>query len=270
MLALDDRTFRGFADLMHRAAGLPFAEHKRPLLASRLGPRIQKLGLESFAAYLALLNRDARGAEMQVALDLLTTNETYFFREPAHFALLERELGATRPRQLRVWSAACSFGDEAYSVAMLLADLQRRGGLGDDWSILGTDISDRVLQAASSAVFPEERLRDVSLERRRRYCLRGEGDAVGLVQVAPQLRSRLRFGWLNLTRPIEDLGPFDVVFLRNVLIYFDPDTKVEVVDRVLSQLRPGGLFFLGTAEGRIPCRTPLETLAAGAFRKAGD
>ena len=270
MQALDDRTFRGFADLMYRTAGLCFADNKKSLVASRLGTRIQRLGLDDYRAYLALLSRDAGGGELQVALNLLTTNETYFFREPAHYELLERELAALQPQRLRLWSAASSFGDEAYSVAMLLADLQRRGGLGDDWSILGTDISDRVLQAASSAVFPEERLRDVSLERRRRYCLRGEGDAVGLVQVAPQLRSRLRFGWLNLTRPIEDLGPFDVVFLRNVLIYFDPDTKVEVVDRVLSQLRPGGLFFLGTAEGRIPCRTPLETLAAGAFRKAGD
>ena len=267
MLALDDRTFRAFADLMYKTAGLSFAPNKKPLIASRLGTRVQKLGLAGYDDYFSLLARDADGQEMQVALDLLTTNETYFFREPAHYALLEQELLAQRPQRLRLWSAASSFGDEAFSTAMLLADLQKRGSIGDDWNILGTDISDRVLQVASQAVYPEERLRDLSLERRKRYCLRGEGDSQGFVQIVPQLRSRVSFGWLNLCRPIESLGPFDVVFLRNVLIYFDAETKVEVVDRVLEQLRPGGLFFLGTAEGRVPCRTPLETLQAGAFRK---
>ena len=269
MQALDDRTFRGFADLMYRTAGLCFADNKKSLVASRLGTRIQRLGLDDYRAYLALLSRDAGGGELQVALNLLTTNETYFFREPAHYELLERELNAQQPQRLRLWSAAASFGDEAYSTAMLLADLEKRGRIGGDWSILGTDISERVLEAASQAIFPEERLRDLSLERRKRYCLRGEGASAGLVQIVPQLRSRVRFGWLNLCRPIEELGPFDVIFLRNVLIYFDAPTKVEVVDRVLTQLRPGGLFFMGTAEGRVPCRTPLQTISAGAFRKAG-
>lgn len=268
MLALDDRTFRAFADLMYKAAGLSFTPNKKPLVASRLGTRVQKLGLSGYGEYFTLLARDADGEEMQVALDLLTTNETYFFREPAHYALLEQEISATRPQRLRLWSAASSFGDEAFSTAMLLADLERRGTIGGDWSILGTDISDRVLQVASRAIYPEERLRDLSLERRKRYCLRGEGESQGLVQIVPQLCSHVSFGWLNLCKPIELLGPFDVIFLRNVLIYFDAETKVEVVDRVLEQLRPGGLFFLGTAEGRVPCRTPLETLAAGAFRKA--
>ena len=101
-----------------------------------------------------------------------------------------------------------------------------------------------------------------------RHCLRGEGASDGLVQIHPRLRERVRFGQLNLCRPIESIGPFDVIFLRNVLIYFDLATKVEVVDRVLTQLRPGGLFFIGTAEGRIPCRTPIKALAPGAFRKA--
>jgi chemotaxis protein methyltransferase CheR len=267
VLALDDKTFRGFADLMYRTAGLSFAAHKKPLVASRLGTRVQKLGLDGYADYLDLLTRDAQGEELQFALDLLTTNETYFFREPAHYDLLEKELVANRSQRPRLWSAASSFGDEAYSTAMLLADLQKRGAIGPDWSILGTDISDRVLRAASQGVFPEERLRDVSEERRKRYCLRGEGDSRGLVQIVPQLRERVRFGWLNLCRPIDDLGPFDVVFLRNVLIYFDTETKIEVVDRVASQLRPGGLLFLGTAEGRVACRTPLDALAPGAFRK---
>jgi chemotaxis protein methyltransferase CheR len=111
-----------------------------------------------------------------MAVDLLTTNETYFFREPAHFELLEQELRAQAAAPAAVWSAASSFGDEAYSTAMLLSDLQQQGRIGPDWSILGTDISDRVLRSASEAVYPEDRLRHVSPERLKRYCLRGEGD----------------------------------------------------------------------------------------------
>jgi chemotaxis protein methyltransferase CheR len=169
-----------------------------------------------------------------------------------------------------MWSAASSFGDEAYSTAMLLADLHQRGQIGSEWSILGTDISDRVLHSANSAIYPAERLRQVSPERLKRHCLKGEAESEGLVQIGPKLRERVQFGQLNLCAPIEGGlpgAPFDIVFLRNVLIYFDPPTKRAVVDRVLTQLRPGGLFFIGTAEGRVPCDTPLKVLAPGAFRK---
>ncbi len=267
MPALQDRTFRAIADLMHTSIGLSFADHKKPLVASRLAPRMQRLGMEHFEQYLALIASNDDQGEFQVAVDLLTTNETYFFREPAHFDLLERELTQQRPSSLRVWSAASSFGDEAYTTAMLLADLQQRGVIGADWSILGTDVSDRVLRSAMQAIYPNDRLRHVSPERLKRYCWRGEGEAEGLSQIQPRLREHVRFGQLNLCLPIENIGPFDVVFLRNVLIYFDPPTKIQVVDSVLSQLRPGGILFLGTAEGRVNCRTPLQSLAPGAFRK---
>ncbi len=267
MTALHDNTFRAIAELMHSSIGLSFAAHKKPLVASRLAPRLQRLGISGYEDYLALIAGNDDQGEFQVAVDLLTTNETYFFREPAHFDLLEQELARHRRDSLRVWSAASSFGDEAYSTAMLLADMQTQGRIGDDWSILGTDISDRVLRSASQAIYPQERLRNVSPERLKRYCWRGEGEAEGLSQIQPKLREHVRFGQLNLCVPIDNIGPFDAVFLRNVLIYFDPPTKAEVVDRVLTQLRPDGILFLGTAEGRVPCRTPLKVLAPGAFRK---
>jgi chemotaxis protein methyltransferase CheR len=268
MPTLTDRTFGDIAALMHSAVGLSFAANKKPLVSSRLAPRIQRLGLGGFEDYVALLHSPDDGGEFQVAVDLLTTNETYFFREPAHFELLERELAQSRPRSLRVWSAASSFGDEAYSTAMLLSDMAQHGRIGADWQILGTDISDRVLNSAAAGIYPLERLRAVTPERVKRHCLRGEGESEGLVQIVPKLRERVRFGQLNLCAPIDAIGPFDVVWLRNVLIYFDPPTKRAVVDRVLTQLRPGGLFFIGTAEGRVPCDTPLTVLAPGAFRKS--
>jgi len=267
-LHLDDRSFARIAGLMHSTIGLAYPRTKISLMSSRLAPRIQRLGLPDFEAYARLIEGPEDGGEFQVAVDLLTTNETYFFREPAHFKLLEQTLAHEKPKQPRVWSAASSFGDEAYSVAMLLADMAQMGRIGSDWSVLGTDISDRVLQSAAAGIFPADRLREVPPERLKRYALRGEGESEGLVLMQDKLRQRVRFGQLNLCAPIEGLGPFDVVFLRNVLIYFDVPTKSAVVDRVLTQLRPGGLFFIGTAEGRVACSTPLTVLAPGAFRKA--
>jgi chemotaxis protein methyltransferase CheR len=266
---LDERTFRRIAALMHEAVGLSFSDAKRALVSSRLAGRVMRLGLTGYADYADLLEHDDDGVEFQVAVDLLTTNETYFFREPAHFRLLEQELLRQRSPTVRVWSAASSFGDEAYSVAMMLSELHGAGRISPDWSVLGTDISDRVLRAARQGVFPVDRLREVSPERLRRHCLRGEGESEGLVMVHERLRQRVSFGQLNLCAPFEPLGPFDVVFLRNVLIYFDPPTKTAVVDRVLARLKPGGLFFIGTAEGRVPCSTPLQVLGPGAFRKGG-
>jgi chemotaxis protein methyltransferase CheR len=265
--ALADATYRRIAGLMHETVGLSFADNKKPLVSSRLATRIQRLGLSGFDEYADLIAAGQDSDEFQTAVDLLTTNETYFFREPAHYDLIEQELARTKPKQLAVWSAAASYGDEAYSTAMLLADLQQQGRIGSAWNILGTDISDRVLKSAVQGVYPLDRLRHVAPDRLQRHCLRGEGESEGLVQMTPKLRERVRFGQLNLCQPVAELGPFDIVFLRNVLIYFDAPTKASVVDRALTQLRPGGLFFIGTAEGRVPCQTPLQVLAPGAFRK---
>lgn len=263
-----DAEFRKISAIMYETIGLSFSDSKKSLISSRLAHRIQRLGLPSFGAYIAMLESESEPAEFQMAVDLLTTNETYFFREPRHYELLERELAGRKSRApIQIWSAAASFGDEAYSTAMLLADMQTAGRIGADWSILATDISHRVLLSAKEAVYPVDRLRDVPPQRLKRYCLRGEGPAEGQVMMRDTLRERIQFGQLNLCKPFEGIGPFDAIFLRNVLIYFDPPTKRDVVDRVLATLRPGGLFFLGTAEGRVNCATPLDSVQPGAFRK---
>jgi chemotaxis protein methyltransferase CheR len=268
IITFSDAEFKQIGEIMYDAVGLSYNDSKKSLIQSRLAPRIMKLGLGGFADYIAILKDEAEAAEFQMAVDLLTTNETYFFREPKHYDLLEKELTARKSKgPLSIWSAASSFGDEAYSTAMLLSDMQTAGKIGPDWSILATDISHRVLLSAKEAVYPQDRLRAVSPERLRRYCLKGDGPSEGQSMVVDKLRQRVQFGQLNLCKPFDGLGPFDIIFLRNVLIYFDGQTKSEVVDRVLETLKPGGLFFLGTAEGRVPCSTPLQTVQPGAFRK---
>jgi chemotaxis protein methyltransferase CheR len=269
-LSFSDLEFKKISAIMYDAVGLSYNDSKKSLIHSRLSPRIQRLGLGGFVDYIRLLEDESEAAEFQMAVDLLTTNETYFFREPKHYDLLESELISLKSKApLSIWSAASSFGDEAYSTAMLLSDLQTSGRIGPDWSILATDISHRVLLSAKEAVYPQDRLRAVSPERLKRYCLKGEGPAEGQSMMMDKLRQRLQFGQLNLCKPFSGLGPFDVVFLRNVLIYFDVPTKRDVVNRVLATLRPGGLFFLGTAEGRVACDVPMLTVQPGVFRKPG-
>jgi chemotaxis protein methyltransferase CheR len=255
---------------MYESAGLAFNDTKKTLIHSRLAPRIQRLGIDSFEAYLATLLDESQPAEFQMAVDLLTTNETYFFREPRHFEILAEEvIRSKRKSGWRLWSAAASFGDEAYTLTMVLSDLQQMGRIQGDWQIIGTDISHRVLQAAKEGIYPQDRLRHVPMEQRKKYCLVGDGAAHGQMMIHDRLRQHVQFGQLNLTRDFDGLGMFDVVFLRNVLIYFDAATKIQVVDRVLSTLKPGGLFFMGTAEGRVASKTPMTALAPGAYRKAG-
>lgn len=264
---LSEPTFARIAGLMRATIGIALGPNKQALVASRLAPRILRLELDSYEDYLHLIEDEDAGPEFQMAVDLLTTNETYFFREPAHFTLLEREFGHARGRDVKVWSAASSFGDEAYSIAMVLADLAATGKVGAGWSVLGTDISDRVLRVAQEAVYPSDRLRHVPPRRLKSYCLRGEGASEGWSCVKPEITRQVQFGRLNLFEPLDLPGSFDAVFLRNVLIYFDGPTKRQVIERVLHKLRPGGLFFIGMAEGRVDRSLPLDYLSSGAYRR---
>jgi chemotaxis protein methyltransferase CheR len=268
VLKFSDSQFKKICQIMYEAAGLSFNDSKKALIESRLSLRVQKLGFSNYDDYIACLEDENEAVEFQMAVDMLTTNETYFFREPHHFDLVEETLTRRQQRTpIAVWSAASSFGDEAFSLAMLLSDLQILGRIGGDWSILATDISHRVLLSAKEAVYPQDRLRNVSPARLKNYCLRGHGPAEGQVMIQDKLRSRVQFGQLNLMRPFSEIGLFDFIFLRNVLIYFDAITKQELVDRILQHLKPDGVLFLGTAEGRVQCRTPIKSVVPGAFVK---
>lgn len=244
MTSLSETEFAAFRSFVMESTGISLSPAKKALVEGRLSKRLRTLGLSSYRAYLELLRRDD-GGEAQTAVDLLTTNETYFWREPKHFEVLRAEV-ERRPAgaPFRVWSAASSTGEEAYSSAMVLAEVRGLSG----WEVLGTDISTRVLAHARRGQYAETRTTQLPAELRRSYCLRGTGSASGTVLVSKELRRQVHFTQVNLDTALPDLGTFDVIFLRNVLIYFGVDTKRRVVGRVSALLRPGGVLMVSHSE----------------------
>lgn len=265
MHTITDAEFGKFQQFIFDAAGITMSGAKKALVSGRLAKRLQTLGLSTYAAYYSLLASGKAPDEVQTAVDLLTTNETYFFRESKHFdQLREAAMAARRQSQpLRVWSAASSTGEEAYSAAMVLADCLPEA----PWEVVGTDISMRVLERARTGHYPMERARHIPPDYLKRFCLRGTGDQDGTLLVERRLRSRVNFTYANLNTNLPSLGTFDVVFLRNVMIYFSGETKREVVARVLSLLKPGGFFFIGHSETLNEINTSVQQVAPSIYRK---
>ena len=244
---ITDAEFSRFQRLIHEIAGISLADSKKVLLVGRLGKRLRALRLESFSQYHDLVTGAGNAQERQAMVDLLTTNETYFFREQAHFEHLRNTIvPGLPPRQpLEVWSAAASTGEEIYTLAMVLADCL---GVQAAWSILGSDISTQVLATAERGQYWLERTRGLPAGYLRKYCLRGVRSQEGSFLIAPELRRHTRFMQINLNTPLPDIGRFHIVFLRNVMIYFDNGTKRDVVARIVQKLHPGGYLIVGHSE----------------------
>jgi len=250
--AISDRAFALFQALIQREAGIYLAPAKKALLVGRLAKRLRALGLSSFEEYYRRIVDEEDLEERTEMLDCISTNETHFFREPRQFEFLERQvIPAWKQRglrTLRIWSAGCSTGEEAFSLAMLLRHHFPPGG-GRQIEILGTDISTRVLARAEAAIFPIDRADEIPISYRRAFMLRGTGPQEGRMKAAPEIREMVRFERVNLNEeryPVR--GPFDLIFCRNVLIYFQSETKLKVIHRLLDLLAPEGLLFLGHAE----------------------
>lgn len=261
--SLSDSEFADFQQMIFSIAGISMSPAKKALVAGRLAKRLKHHGLGSYGAYFRMLSQQQD--EMQIAVDLLTTNETYFFREPKHFDFLRDKVLPRHPhgRVFRVWSAACSSGEEPYTLAMLLADK-----LGDaPWEVFGSDISTQVLDKARRGLYPMERARGIPPALLRAHCLKGVGSQEGQLLVDPALRKRVAFSQINLNEPLPEVGEFDVIFLRNVMIYFQAETKRQVVARLLAKLRPGGIFIVGHSESLNGLTQGLEMVAPSVYRK---
>lgn len=264
---LSEEDFERFRHFIHDRAGISLTPHKRQMVSSRLQRRLRHLGLRSFHAYLEYVSEPSQDRERQHLIDLLTTNETYFYREPAHFEFLLKDiLPAYRGSPMRVWSAACSSGEEVYTLAMVLAE-----GLGiGDWRILGSDISSRMVEAARQGLYPLDRAKRLPTDWLGKYCLKGVRSQAGNLLIDPRLKARVQLEQRNLKRPLVDGERFDVVFLRNVLIYFDIPTKQQVIDGLTRAIQPGGYLFISHVESLHSLKTKLEMVRPSVFRKPLD
>lgn len=267
MSAIDisDQEFAQFQRFIFEAAGITLSSAKKALVSGRLAKRLQQYRFGSYAEYFRLLASGEAAAEVQTAVDLLTTNETYFFREPKHFELLRERASAARSltQPFRVWSAASSTGEEAYSIAMVLADCLE----GSPWEVTGSDISARVLQQARAGHYSMGRTQHIPPSYLRRFCLKGIGAQHGTLLMERSLRARVQFLQVNLNAALPQLGAFDVIFLRNVMIYFSADTKRRVAGRVLALLKPGGHFYIGHSESLNDITDAVRPLAPSMYRK---
>jgi len=261
--------FGAIRDLLYNHSGINLQPGKEELVKARLGKRLRMLGLADFAAYLNLLRDDAGGHELSLMIDILTTNKTSFFREQPHYDLLrDRLLPDWRRRggSLRIWSAGCSTGEEPYSLAIQLL-AAAPDAAGRDARILATDISPTTLAVMREAVYPAEGLADVPGEWRRRYFEKLAGDREGCYRVRSEVRDLVSQARLNLMDTWPMGGPFDMIFCRNVMIYFDAPTRERLVRRFMALLRPAGHLFVGHAESLNTLRGELTYVQPAVYRR---
>ncbi|WP_460533861.1 CheR family methyltransferase [Chitinimonas naiadis] len=265
LVQMSDAEFALYQALVERLTGIHLAPIKKAMLSGRLAKRLRERGIPDYGAYFRLIGDGGESEERQMAIDLITTNETYFFREPKHFdALRDQLLPSLLGQPVRLWSAACATGEEPYSLAMLLADVL---GEASPWELIGSDISSRVLAAARRGLYPMERANHIPPDYLKRYCLRGTGEYMGSLLVDKALRQRVRLMPVNLIEPLPEIGRFDAIFLRNVIIYFDAETKRRVVSAVASRLKPGGWLIVGHSESLIGLPDELEPILPTVYRK---
>jgi chemotaxis protein methyltransferase CheR len=262
---ISDREFEAIRTWIYDAAGINLSAQKKALVMGRLASRLRHFQLDSYGEYFTLLKSGRHKAEPQIAIDLLTTNETHFFREPKHFDFLRNTVLPQHSgrRQFRVWSAASSSGEEPYSIAMTLAAV-----LGDaPWEVFASDLSSRVLARAASGHYAMARAESIPRAYLTAHCLKGIGAQEGTFVVVPNIRNRVNFSQVNLNRELPAIGEFDVVFLRNVMIYFDVPTKRQVVGRILSCLRPGGYLLIGHSESLNGVVDTVKSIAPSIYLK---
>jgi chemotaxis protein methyltransferase CheR len=266
-----DHEYRLFRDLVKDASGINLGPSKKALLHGRLAGRLRELGVPSFAAYYRLVVDDPTGAELREMLDRITTNETCFFREPHHFVDLDHnvlpgwaadaEKGRKR-RRVRVWSAGCSTGEEPYSLAMVLLSHFPAEGV----EILATDLSTRVLARARAATWPIAKAGDIPRPFLHRFMLKGVGSRAGTLRAGPELRAAVSFSRLNLNdAEYPAFGRFDLIFCRNVLIYFEPRDRQRIVELLAARLTPHGRLYLGHAESVREVPGKLRSLGATTY-----
>ena len=250
---------------IYNRAGIDLKDTKQKLVEGRLAARLRHYNLNSYSAYFKIITQKNESVEAQMAIDLLTTNETYFFREPKHFIFLKDNILRLHKSnsEFRVWCAASSTGEEPYTLALLLeAFLQHK-----NWKMIASDINKQVLEKAAAGHYGLDRAHNIPKSLLHKYCLRGNGSQQGTFLVDQLLRDKIKFTQLNLIEPLPNVGMFDVIFLRNVMIYFDNETREKVVHKIIDHLKPGGHLFVSHSESLIGISHQLKMVQPSIFIK---
>jgi len=258
VIELHDNEFKTFQKVIFEAVGITLNDSKNPLVQSRLNRRMVHYKLDSFATYLRIIA--VNSSEKMQMINLITTNETYFFREEAHFNFM-KEIISTR-NEIRIWSAASSVGAEAYSLAMLCNEAF------ENWKIYGSDINSEVVKKARMGLYPLSWIDKIPDDLKSKYCLRGKGSYEGQFLIDRELTKNMNFFENNLLKLNTKIGQFDVIFLRNVLLYFNDETKQKVVENVVANLKTGGYLIISLTENLQSVQMPnLKQVATSIYQK---
>lgn len=268
--------FSRLSGFIYNQCGIKMPDSKKIMVEARLRKRLRDLNMQTYAEYCNFLfSQKGSEAEITHMVDVITTNKTDFFREPKQFSFLAdialpefvNTDGAGIQRPLKVWSAGCSTGEEPYTLSIVLNEFGQKF-TRYTFSILATDISTRVLEKASTGIYEEEKIVPIPKNLVHKYFLRSKSKEKKLVRVIPELRSLVKFQWLNFMQ--DDFGireTFDLIFCRNVIIYFDKPTQERLIEKLVSKLKPGGFFFLGHSESIFNTNLPLVQVAASTYKK---
>ena len=268
---INDKDFRRLASLIERESGIKMPDHKKIMLQSRLKKRLYQLGMDNFKAYCDYVFDPQKGPhETLYLLNFISTNKTDFFREPTHYDTLEKKILPELLKNtdsLKLWSAGCSSGEEVFSLAIILEEMKYYFPRFD-YSILGTDISTPMLEQAAKAVYHQKNISDIPLKLRKRYLLRHKNPKEPYVRIVPLLRKKATFKYLNLMSPQYGIEKnYDIIFFRNVLIYFNKENQQKVLQRVANHLATGGYLFIGHSENILGFQLPLIKRGSNIFQK---
>lgn len=267
--------FKKLSSFIYNEYGIKMPEVKKTMLQSRLHKRLRELNMFSYKDYVEyLFSKEGQQTEVIHMIDMVSTNKTDFFREPVHFDFLHSNvlpelLESSHPnRSIKIWSAGCSSGEEPYTIAMSVSEYALQNPVVFDYSITATDISTRVLKQAIEGIYKEQRVEMLPTNIKKKYLLRSKDRLNPTVRIIPELRRRINFQRLNFMDSHYSISEsFDVIFCRNVLIYFDRETQESVINKLCTKLKPNGIFFLGHSESITNFDVPLHQLKPTIFRK---
>jgi chemotaxis protein methyltransferase CheR len=260
--------FEKISRLAYEHFGVDLRNGKQALVEARIGKKLRELGLTSFQHYFDYVTADKSGDALAAMVDVLTTNHTSFFREPRHFDFLRDTIWPTlrQRREIHLWSAACSSGEEPYTMAMTLLEHAREEALAKV-KIRATDISTRVLERGRAGIYPADRLKDVPYPVLQRNTLKGRTATGDSFRFKPEVRGMIAFEHLNLMQPLSPDYRCSVIFCRNIMIYFDKPTQQDLVARLTQQLEDGGYLFIGHSESLSAVQHTLEYVCPATYRK---